>query len=254
MMHLPRHRCCTLAATFALALLAACTTVQRRNPIATWVPSANFDQRHAVIIVLHYTQQHSVEESLSTLRGENSTGPVSAHYLIGKDGRIFQLVPDGARAWHAGNGRWGTITDLNSASIGIELDNDGASDFAEPQVESLLRLLDDLTTRLMIPKTQVIGHADMAPSRKQDPGPRFPWSRLAAAGYGLWPRGELGEPPAGFDPWLALSAIGYALDDRPAAVRAYREHYRGDRATALDAQDLRILANLAAQRAKRPTQ
>lgn len=240
-----RARLCLAACL--LAALTACTTPPVRNPLAHWVPSPNFDARRAVIIVLHYTQQHSVQESLDTLRGENSTGPVSAHYLIGRDGTIYQLVPDSERAWHAGGGRWGTITDLNSASIGIELDNDGASPFADAQIASLLRLLDDLSTRLLIPKSQIIGHADLAPTRREDPGPHFPWARLATAGYGLWPRGELRDPPPGFDPWLALAAIGYTLDDRPAAVRAYHQHFRGNSDTTLDAEDLRLLANLAAQ-------
>lgn len=242
-----RTRFHAFPAAIALTALSACTSLPQHNPLAQWVPSHNFDERRAVVIVLHYTQQHSAKESLDTLRGENSTGPVSAHYLIGRDGRIFQLVADSRRAWHAGGGRWGTITDLNSASIGIELDNDGASPFAEAQIASLLRLLDDLTTRLMIPKTQIIGHADLAPTRREDPGPLFPWDRLAASGYGLWPRGKLRDPPHGFDAWLALAAIGYSLEDRPAAVRAFHRHFRGNDGTTLDDGDLRLLANLVAQ-------
>ena len=150
-------------------------------------------------------------------------------------------------------GRWGTLTDLNSASIGIELDNEVGEAFTEAQLVALLKLLDDLTTRLSIPKAQVIGHADMAPTRKRDPGSLFPWQRLAEAGYGLWPQGELVDPPAGFDPWLAMAAIGYPLNDRAAAVRAFHRHYRGrddgeDPQAAFDAEDLRILHALSQQR------
>jgi N-acetylmuramoyl-L-alanine amidase len=224
-----------------LALLAGCVGAPARNPLATWVPSPNADARRPVLIVLHFTSQDSVGQSLHTLRTRNSGGPVSAHYLIGADGHIYQLVADAQRAWHAGPGRWGTITDVNSASIGIELDNDGRSDFAPAQIASLLRLLDDLTTRLRIPRTQVIGHEDMAPGRKDDPGPRFPWRQLADAGFGAWPRGELVDPPSGFDPWLALQAVGYALDDRAATVRAFHHHFRASDGDALDAADLRIL-------------
>jgi N-acetylmuramoyl-L-alanine amidase len=224
-----------------LALLAGCVGAPARNPLATWVPSPNADARRPVLIVLHFTSQDSVGQSLHTLRTRNSGGPVSAHYLIGADGHIYQLVADAQRAWHAGPGRWGTITDVNSASIGIELDNDGRSDFAPAQIASLLRLLDDLTTRLRIPRTQVIGHEDMAPGRKDDPGPRFPWRQLADAGFGAWPRGELVDPPPGFDPWLALKAVGYALDDRAATVRAFHHHFRASEGDALDAADLRIL-------------
>ena len=128
-----------------LALLAACAPLPPRNPLATWVASPNHDIRRPVLIVLHFTNQHSVQESLDTLRTKNSGGPVSSHYLVGADGHIYQLVSDQLRAWHAGPGRWGTITDINSASIGIELDNDGATPFAQPQITSLLRLLTDLT-------------------------------------------------------------------------------------------------------------
>ena len=230
-----------LACALLLAVLAGCASAPKHNPLATWVPSPNLDARRPVLIVLHFTSQDSVAQSLDTLRTRNSGGPVSAHYLIGADGHIYQLVADAQRAWHAGPGRWGTITDVNSASIGIELDNDGHSDFAPAQVASLLRLLDDLTTRLRIPRTQVIGHEDMAPGRKDDPGPRFPWRQLADAGFGAWPRGVLVDPPAGFDPWLALSAVGYALDDRAATVRAFHHHFRGSEGDTLDAQDLRIL-------------
>src|SRR5690606_23138852 len=166
-----------LALALGVALLTACAHQAPRNPMATWVPSPNDDARRPVIIVLHYTEQGAVEESLHTLRTRNSGGPVSSHYLVGEDGALCQLVSDAHRAWHAGGGRWGTITDLNSASIGIEIDNDGREPFTEPQVQALLRLLEDLTTRLRIPRTQVIGHSDLAPSRKVDPGALFPWRR-----------------------------------------------------------------------------
>ncbi len=239
----------------ACLLAASCTHVATpsRNPLAEWVPSPNFDVRRPVVIVLHATEQSSAQESLDTLRTANRHGPVSSHYLIGDDGRIYQLVADGARAWHAGGGRWGTLTDLNSTSIGIEIDNAVGEPYTEAQIASLLHLLDDLSSRLSIPETQVIAHADLAPTRKRDPGALFPWQRLADAGYGLWPRGELQEPPAGFDPWLAMAAIGYPLDDRAAAVRAFHRHYRGrddgeDPNASFDADDLRILHALASLR------
>jgi N-acetyl-anhydromuramyl-L-alanine amidase AmpD len=236
------------AAVLALvALLAACAHAPPRNPLATWVPSPNHDIRRPVLIVLHFTNQHSAQESLDTLRTKNSGGPVSSHYLVGSDGHIYQLVSDQLRAWHGGGGRWGTITDINSASIGIELDNDGATPFAQPQIDSLLRLLTDLTERLRIPRTQIIGHEDFAPTRKNDPGPLFPWQQLATAGFGLWPQGELIDPPADFDPWMALAVVGYPLDDRAATVRSFHHHFRGIEGDALDAQDLRILYNLSRQ-------
>lgn len=230
----------------AVVLLASACAHAPRNPLARWVPSKNYDERRPVIVVLHATEQGGVRESLDTLRTRNSGGKVSAHYLIGADGARYQLVSDAKRAWHAGGGRWGTITDLNSASIGIELDNDGREPFTRAQIASLLVLLADLCERHDIPRTQVIAHADLAPTRKRDPGAHFPWQTLAQAGFGRWPRAPLPEPPPGFDPWLAMAALGYPLDDRAAAVRAFHRHYRGrddgeDASASLDAQDLRVL-------------
>lgn len=223
------------------ASLAACSHAPPRNPLAQWVPSPNHEPRRPILIVLHATEQDSVQESLDTLRTRNSGGPVSAHYLIGKDGVLYQLVSDDLRAWHAGPGRWGTITDVNSASIGIELDNDGESPFPPAQIASLLKLLDDLCERLDIPRTQIVAHADFAPTRKRDPGRLFPWKQLADAGFGRWPDAAAGEPPADFDPWQALRLLGYPLDDRAATVRAFHRHFRGTETDALDAEDARIL-------------
>ncbi|MBJ7575368.1 N-acetylmuramoyl-L-alanine amidase [Luteimonas sp. MC1828] len=230
-----------LAAVLCLALLAGCAHQAPRNPLATWVPSPNHDARRPVIIVLHYTEQQSVEQSLHTLRTHNSGGPVSSHYLVGDDGAIYQLVADSQRAWHAGGGSWGTITDLNSASIGIEIDNDGVEDFSGAQVDALLRLLDDLTTRLRIARSQVIGHSDLAPSRKIDPGTRFPWRRLAEAGFGIWPADDAPPAPEGFDALQALRLLGYPLDAPEATIRAFRMRFRGDAGNVLDAEDHRIL-------------
>jgi len=228
--------------------IAACSHTPSRNPMARWVPSPNHEPRRPILIVLHATEQDGVQESLDTLRTRNSGGPVSAHYLIGKEGALYQLVADDQRAWHAGPGHWGTITDVNSASIGIELDNNGESPFPPGQIAALLKLLDDLCERLDIPRTQIVAHADFAPTRKRDPGRLFPWKQLADAGFGRWPDADAGDPPPGFDPWLALRLIGYPLDDRAATVRAFHRHYRGTETDTLDAQDMRILHALARMR------
>ena len=235
-----------LAAACVLAL-AACQHAAPRNPMATWVPSRNYDARRAQLIVVHYTEQDSVQHSLDTLRSSNSGGRVSAHYLLGDDGRIYQLVSDEHRAWHAGAGRWGTIHELNSASIGIEIDNDGHEPFTDAQIDALIRLLEDLTRRHRIPKTEVIGHSDLAPGRKIDPGPLFPWKRLHEAGFGIWPDPAAPPPPPGFDPVNALRLIGYPVDDLEATIHSYRMRFRGDDARALDEEDLRILNSLATQ-------
>lgn len=238
----PRRSSSAILVITAGLLSAACASIPvSRNPLATWVPSPNRDARMPVLIVLHATEQQSLQQSLDTLRTANDHGKVSAHYLIGRDGKRFQLVPDELRAWHAGAGRWGTITNVNAASIGIELENDGKVGYPDAQIASLIVLLQDLTTRWSIPATQVIGHADMAPARKVDPGPRFPWLRLHEAGFGIWPAPDAAPAPTGFDPWRALAQIGYPLEDRGKAVRAFHLRFRGTELAMLDEEDLRIL-------------
>lgn len=244
------HRFLPIA--LAVLALAACSSTPRseRNPLAQWVPSPNHNARQPVLIVLHHTDQDSVQESLDTLRSANSGGKVSSHYLVGRDGDLYQLVADGRRAWHAGPGSWGAITDLNSASIGIEIDNDGDSPFAPAQIDALVQLLDELCTRLGIPRRQVIGHADLAPTRKQDPSRFFPWQQLAEAGFGEWPDPAHGPAPDGFDAWLGLQALGYPMADPAAAVRAFHRRFRGSDSlpAELDAEDARILHSLLLQR------
>ena len=232
----------------ALALLLATACQAPRNALAAWEPSPNFNARRPQLVVIHHTAETTFEGALRILQTQNSGGPVSSHYLIGRDGRLAQLVSDDHRAYHAGGGTWGPFRDLNSISIGIELDNNGYEPFAQPQIDALLLLLEDLTRRFSIPRTNVTGHADVDPVRKQDPNGAFPWKLLAERGYGLWPDEALVDPPAGFDPWLALKVIGYSLKDPAATVRAFHLHYKGTREPAvLDDLDARILWNLQAK-------
>lgn len=214
----------TLAATL---LLAACSSGPQRSALATWSPSPNRDARQAQLIVLHHTQMASFEAALATLKSANDRGKVSAHYLIVDDGRIVQLVDERERAWHAGAGSWRGFTDLNDASLGIELDNDGVEPFSAAQIDALLRLLDDLCTRLRIPRDAVIAHADLAPTRKADPSAAFPWWRLAEAGFGEWPRADAPAAPPDFDPIAGLAAFGYDVRDPSAAIAAFRRRFRG---------------------------
>ncbi len=148
---------------------------------------------------------------------------VSAHYLIGADGRVWQLVEETARAWHAGAGSWGGRGDVNSRSIGIELDNDGASPFAAPQMQALEALLGGVLHRWAIPPAGVIAHSDMAPERKQDPGPRFDWRRLALLGLSIWPRpgGDAGTPLP-----VSLDRLGYPEVAPPLRLAAFRLRFR----------------------------
>lgn len=235
-------------AAFVLSLaVAGCASVPAHNPLAQWRASPNFNERRAQLIVLHHTQQDSVGQSLLTLSTRNSQGQVSAHYLVGEDGGIYQLVAEDRRAWHAGAGRWGDISDLNSASIGIEIDNDGTEPFTEPQIQSLLRLLADLTDRLNIPRYMIVAHGDIAPTRKTDPSVLFPWARLAQAGFGLWPGANPPPPPPGFDAWAAMRLIGYDLRDPGAALAAFHRHFRGNESREWQPGDAEVLFDLQRQ-------
>jgi len=230
-------------------LTAACAPLGPSVPgEVVRVASPNFDVRRPNYVILHQTSSNSVERALATLR--NPERKVSAHYLIGRDGTVYQLVAEDARAWHAGVSYWGGATDLNSASIGIELDNDGEEAYAEPQIVRLLEVLRDLKERYRIPQANFLGHGDVAPGRKVDPSARFPWERLADAGFGLWCRKPLvADVLAGDDVRAGLERLGYGTANPEAALMAFRRHYLGiDSAAEPDAADLAMLGCLIRER------
>ena len=212
---------------FACALLAGCggfPMAPEERAIA--VPSPNHNARRPNFVILHDTTNDNVERALRTLT--DPVREVSSHYLIGRDGTLYQLVDESRRAWHAGASYWGGNTDLNSASIGIELDNTGAEPYSETQILSLLDLLKGLQERYRIPASNVLGHGDVALRRKVDPSRYFPWERLARQGFGLWCDEQALTPnPEPADPLLALQAIGYDLSDPAAALAAFRRHFLG---------------------------
>jgi N-acetylmuramoyl-L-alanine amidase len=208
----------------------ACAPLPVRPPevvgTGEWVPSPNFNERRPSFVVLHHTSNNTAERALRTLTDPERR--VSAHYLIARDGRIYQLVDERARAWHAGVSYWGGNHDLNSASIGIELDNNGNEPFAEPLIESLLVLLADLQARYRLPPQNIIGHADVAPGRKADPSRYFPWQRLAQHGFGLWCDPPYAEVPPGLDDAMLLQALGYRVWNVTAAIGAFKLRYAPD--------------------------
>ena len=192
-------------ATLLLSLaLSACAPLTPRggSSAAEWAPSPNFGVRRANYVILHHTSNDTLAQAQRTLSDPERS--VSAHYLVGRDGRLLQLVDEHQRAWHAGASWWGGHTDINSASIGIELDNNGSEPFADAQIDTLLRLLADIQARHRIPRANFIGHADVAPGRKTDPSALFPWRRLAAAGFGLWCESPATPAPPHFDAGLGL--------------------------------------------------
>jgi N-acetylmuramoyl-L-alanine amidase len=229
-----------------ILLCAACSQAPLRPGIPTkWWPSPNFDERMPNYVILHHTSNNTAVPALATLT--SPVKKVSAHYLIERDGTLFQLVDERRRAWHAGESRWGSDTDLNSSSIGIELDNNGAEPYADAQIEVLLSLLSDLQRRYKIPAENILGHADIAPARKVDPGRLFPWKTLAAHGFGLWcdvsEQGSMAAPPAAFDALQALQSVGYDIADPQAAIRAFKLHFvQEDVAPELNARDRNVLA------------
>lgn len=210
-------------------------------------PSPNFGPRREGaapdLIVIHYTAMHSHAAALARLC--DAKAEVSAHYLIGSDGRVDALVDESRRAWHAGAGAWAGVTDVNSRSIGIELGNDGHSPFAEPQMHALEGLLAGVMHRWTIPPHRVIGHSDMAPRRKGDPGARFDWRRLALTGLAVWPDAGAGTGARTF----AQAARAFGYPDVPEAdlLDAFRLRFRPWAVGRLDEVD-QALANDLAQR------
>lgn len=236
------------------------------------VGTTNFSLRKPNYVILHHTAQDSVEQTLRTFTLPRTS--VSSHYVISRDGEVFQMLNDYYRAWHAGIGKWGNDTDLNSASIGIELDNNGNEPFSEAQISELIDLLKVLKARYDIPTANFIGHSDIAPTRKVDPNITFPWKRLAAEGFGYWYEerdvipvviieGRMPPPDSipsnsvkndvledhieksNIEPELALRIIGYDTRDLKAAIRAFKLHFiQKDLDSDLTEEDLKILFQL----------
>lgn len=208
---------------------------------ARWHASPNFGPRRdgllPTLVVLHYTAMQTCEAALERLC--DPSAEVSAHYLVHRDGTVLQLVDEGARAWHAGVGAWAGMDDINSRSIGIELDNDGRSPFPERQMAALEELLRMILARWAIPPEGVIGHSDMAPGRKADPGRYFDWPRLEAAKLAA-PRGTAASPRNITMPLFRKAArrAGYSADVGDAALlEAVRLRYRPGASGPLCADD-----------------
>jgi N-acetylmuramoyl-L-alanine amidase len=201
------------------------------------------------MLVLHYTGMLPDARALDWLCDPASD--VSAHYFIDEAGAICRLVPEDRRAWHAGDSAWRGATDINSRAIGIELSNPGHefgySDFPQPQIDALIELARDIVARHPIPPRNVVGHSDIAPSRKTDPGERFPWRQLAIAGVGLWPD-NVGERKS-YNITSMLADFGYDVENNPLAdvITAFQRHFRPERfdGVAHDDTQARLAALLA---------
>jgi len=214
-------------------------------------PSPNHEPRPADapvdILLLHYTGMGSEAAALARLC--DPAAGVSAHYLICERGRVWQLVDEAARAWHAGAGRWGDADDVNSRSIGIELANRGDHPYPAPQMAALESLMHGIMRRWPVPPARVIAHSDMAPGRKTDPGPRFDWRGLARAGLSVWPDAA-GDAAADRRAFLRDAArFGYPAGDVPFAtlLAAVRLRFRPWATGPLDGVDCARMAGLAAR-------
>jgi N-acetylmuramoyl-L-alanine amidase len=220
------------------------------------VPSPNWNERAEPIsmVVLHYTEMQSAAAALQRMC--DPAAEVSAHYLITEEGQVVSLVPEEKRAWHAGVSYWRGHTDVNGKSIGIELDHPGHAlgyrEFSQPQFEALVPLLARIVRTYDIPRANVVGHSDVAPARKIDPGELFPWDRLAEYKLCL-PRPEkleLGDP---FDNdgafYLALERFGYDIADGRKAVEAFQRRWRPEKIDGeIDGQVRAILFQLLLDR------
>jgi N-acetylmuramoyl-L-alanine amidase len=194
--------------------------------------SPNFDERSGPVsmLVLHYTGMIDAASAIARLT--DPAAKVSCHYLVAEDGQIVRMVDEAHRAWHAGKSYWRGITDINSASIGIEIVNPGHEfgyrPFPEAQIDALIPLIADIVRRHGITRGNIVGHSDIAPARKQDPGELFPWGRLARLRLALpRPTKNLMDPhwsDAGF--LLALERFGYEVTDKLAAVVAFQRRFR----------------------------
>jgi N-acetylmuramoyl-L-alanine amidase len=210
---------------------------------SAFVGTVNFNMRKPNYVIIHFTAQDSLGQTLKTFTVVKTQ--VSAHYVVGKDGKVVHMLNDYLRAWHAGSSKWGSISDMNSCSIGIEIDNNGNEPFTDPQIKSLLALLAHLKKTYGIPATNFIGHQDIAPLRKPDPGPFFPWKVLAQHGFGYWSDDVLELAPDNFDYTTALRLIGYDTSNITAAIVAFKRHFvQTDISPTLTQLDLNVLYNV----------
>lgn len=236
-------------------------------------PSPNFDERNCRrpvdMVVLHYTGMPTAAAALERL--SDAQAKVSSHYLIDEDGTIYRLVPEDKRAWHAGVGFWRGVRDVNARSIGIELVNPGHEfgyrEFPAVQIDALIALLKDIASRHEVMPGNYVGHSDVAPLRKEDPGELFPWRRLHAAGFGRWWAADFKVAPSAptlragerggavLELQVALDKIGYAIEGSgiydshtEAAVRAFQRHWRQDQVDGVsDAETTSLIHHIAEQ-------
>jgi len=213
------------------------------NYPSSWVGTTNFTLRRPNFVIIHHTAQNSCDQTLKTFTLPRTQ--VSAHYVVCKDGTVHHMLNDLLRAHHAGVSKWGNATDINSSSIGIEIDNNGFEPFTDAQINSVIDLLGRLKRAYNIPATNFVGHADIAPGRKVDPNRNFPWQKLAENGYGLWYDTTGVIVPDNFNSLHALRIVGYNIKDTTSAIQSFKIHFTPlDSTNIISEVDRKILFDL----------
>lgn len=208
-----------------------------------WVGTTNFSLRRPNFVIIHHTAQNTCDQTLKTFTLTRTS--VSAHYVICREGYVYHMLNDLFRAQHAGVGKWGNISDMNSGSIGIEIDNNGSEPFTDAQMNSLIQLLDRLKKAYNIPQANFIGHMDWAPGRKVDPSRYFSWQQLADKGFGFWFDTTAVNVPADFNALQALRIIGYNIAKPEIAIQSYKIHFvPQDTSKVISEADRKILFDL----------
>jgi len=209
-----------------------------------FVGTTNMSMRRPNYVIIHHTAQNTCDQTLRTFTLPRTA--VSSHYVICRDGTVYHMLNDLLRAHHAGVSRWGNTTDLNSSSIGIELDNNGFEYFSEAQLSSLTELLGRLKRAFSIPAANFIGHGDIAPTRKNDPNWRFPWKQFADLGFGLWwdDTTAVTVPPK-YDHLAALRIVGFDMKDTSAAIIGFKRHWLQDTTRGMNEAQHKVLYMLS---------
>lgn len=214
------------------------------NYAAEWIGTPNMGLRRPNYVIIHHTATNNCSETLNEFTTPGGR-EASAHYLICEDGTVYHMLNDLLRSHHAGESRWGNTTDLNSSSIGIELNNNGYEPFTEAQINSLTILLNRLKKTYKIPDANFIGHGDIAPTRKEDPNWRFPWKELSQKGYGLWWGDTTNiKVPENFDHIMALRIVGYDVSAPASAIIAFKRHFMKETKVGMTPAAIKILYSL----------
>ncbi len=206
-----------------------------------WVGTPNMGLRRPNYVIIHHTATNNCDATLNEFTTPGGR-EASAHYVICEDGTVYHMLNDLLRSHHAGESKWGNTTDLNSSSIGIELNNNGYQPFTEAQINSLLILLGRLKNAYKIPDANFIGHGDIAPTRKEDPNWRFPWKELSEKGFGRWWDDTTNvKVPENFDYIMALRIVGYDVSSPASAIRAFKRHFMKDPKGGMTPAAIKIL-------------